>query len=57
VPPAQPWIGGGSPARRQPSIWNGVGLAVGAVLVVIGLFAIAAFVFVMVGLNNWGNNK
>jgi hypothetical protein len=56
-PPTQPWIGNGPPARRRLSVWNVLGLAVGGVLLVIGLLAVASFVFLFVGLNNWGNNK
>jgi hypothetical protein len=56
-PPSQPWIGNGPPARRQTSVWNVLGLVVGAVLAVVGLFAVAAFFILFVGLNNWGNNK
>jgi hypothetical protein len=56
-PPAQPWIGNGPPARGPSNFWNAVGWTVGIALVVIGLFAVAAFVLIIVGLNNMGNNK
>jgi hypothetical protein len=51
------WIGDGSPRRRRHSVWAVVGVALAVTLGVLGLIVVACGALLVIGLNNWGNNK